>query len=103
MRLSAIFCDTSMFVAVWPVTSTSLSKRVSRIVLTRFSVASDDGPLDGVTEISARFSPGMAWTGETAATSGSVASVFAVASASPRATTVSWPLTPTPKPSETRS
>ena len=72
--------------------------------MTRFSVASDDGPLDGVTEISARFLPGMAWTGETAATSGSVASVLrgglGVAAA---ATTVSWPLTPTPKPSETRS
>ncbi len=59
MRLSAIRCETSMLVAVWPVTSTSRRSLVSRIVLTRFSVASRDGPLDGVTEISARFWPGL--------------------------------------------
>ena len=93
-----------MFVAVWPVTSTLPSKRVSRMVLTRFSVASEDGPLDGVTEISARSLPSMTWAGETAATSGSVARCLAAASGSPPSTTiVSWPLAPTPKPSETRS
>ena len=99
-RLSAIRWETSMLVAVWPVTSTS--EVCARIVLTRFSVWVDDGPLDGITEISAR-SGLICWAGETAATSGSLASALTVASASPVATIVSWPLTPTPKPSDTRS
>ena len=67
-----------MLVAVWPVTSTLPSKRVSRMVLTRFSVAcSRTGRSDGVTEISARSLPAMTWAGETAATSGSVVEVLA--------------------------
>ena len=95
--------ETSMFVAVWPVTSTCEGKSRARIALTRSTVASEDGPLVGVTEISAR-SGLICVTGETAATSGSLASADAVAFASPPcATTVSWPLKPAPKPFVTRS
>ena len=49
-----------MLIAVWPVTQAPVRAELprSRIACTRSSVAVDDGPLDGVTESSARSGPG---------------------------------------------
>ncbi len=106
-----------MSVAVSPVTHTvapvrsSIAPARSRMPLTRSSVAAADGPLLGVTEMSARSFAGFSRAGETAATSLKPSSSAAVASAArwaplpggTSAAMVRRPLKPGPNPSLSRS